>query len=249
MPDAAPPPPNDAVVGTPHFEMLSVIVPIYNERTTVAEIIRRTRAVELPLNVEVIAVDDGSTDGTDKVLTALSDSTVRVIDHEYNRGKGAAIRTGLAAARGDLVLIQDADLEYDPFDWPRLLDPILRRKAQVVYGSRFTGERKNMLPLHWLGNRFLSLVTNLLYSSTLSDMETCYKMFDRRVLEGITIESDRFDFEPEITAKILRRGYRIYEVPISYAGREADEGKKITWRDGFGAVKALIKYRFTPLDR
>jgi glycosyltransferase involved in cell wall biosynthesis len=231
------------------FTLLSVIVPVFNERSTVAELIRRIRAVELPVDVEVIVVDDGSSDGTDKVLMALGDSTVRVIDHEYNRGKGAAIRTGLAAARGDLVLVQDADLEYDPFDWPRLLDPILRRKAQVVYGSRFTGERKNMLPLHWLGNRFLSLVTNVLYSSTLSDMETCYKMFDRRVLEGITIESDRFDFEPEITAKILRRGYRIYEVPISYAGREPDEGKKITWRDGFGALRALIKFRFTKLDR
>ncbi len=231
------------------FTLLSVIVPVFNERSTVAELIRRIRAVELPVDIEVIVVDDGSSDGTDKVLTALSDSTVRVIDHGYNRGKGAAIRTGLAAARGDLVLVQDADLEYDPFDWPRLLDPILRRKAQVVYGSRFTGERKNMLPLHWVGNRFLSLVTNVLYSSTLSDMETCYKMFDRRVLEGITIESDRFDFEPEITAKVLRRGYRIYEVPISYAGREPDDGKKITWRDGFGALRALFKYRFTRLDR
>ena len=156
-----------------------------------------------------------------------------------NRGKGAAVRTGLEAVRGDLVLVQDADLEYDPDDWPQLLDPILRGKAQVVYGSRFTGERKNMMPLHWIGNRFLSLVTNVLYSSTLSDMETCYKLFDRRVLEGIAIESDSFEFEPEITAKVLRRGYRIYEVPISYAGREIDEGKKITWRDGFGALKAL----------
>ena len=139
---------------------------------------------------------------------------------------------------GDLVLIQDADLEYDPADWPRLLDPILRGKARVVYGSRFTGERKNMLPLHWVGNRLLSLVTNVLYSSTLSDMETCYKLFDAQVLEGLTIVSNRFEFEPEITAKVLRRGYRIYEVPISYAGRELDEGKKITWRDGFGALKA-----------
>jgi glycosyltransferase involved in cell wall biosynthesis len=179
----------------------------------------------------------------------MGDSTVRIISHPQNRGKGAAIRTGLEAVRGDLVLVQDADLEYDPADWSKLLDPILRGKSRVVYGSRFTGERKNMLPLHWIGNRFLSLVTNLLYSSTLSDMETCYKLFDRRVLEGITIQSDRFDFEPEITAKVLRRGYRIYEVPISYAGREADEGKKITWRDGFGALKALIKFRFTQLDR
>jgi glycosyltransferase involved in cell wall biosynthesis len=170
---------------------------------------------------------------------------VRVIRHPVNQGKGAAIRTGLAYAHGDLVLVQDADLEYDPEDWPRLFEPIARGKALVVYGSRFTGERKNMLPLHWIGNRFLSLVTNVLYSSTLSDMETCYKMFDRRVIEGITIVSDRFDFEPEITAKVLRRGFRIYEVPISYAGREPDEGKKITWRDGFGAIRALVRFRFT----
>jgi glycosyltransferase involved in cell wall biosynthesis len=249
MPDAAPPPPSDAVVGAaPHFEMLSVIVPVYNERTTVAEIIRRIRAVDLPMALEVIAVDDGSSDGTDKVLAALADSTVRVLVHPVNQGKGAAIRTGLGAVRGDLVLIQDADLEYDPDDWPRLLDPVLKGKARVVYGSRFTGERKNMMPLHWIGNRFLSLVTNVLYSSTLSDMETCYKLFDRRVLEGITVQSDRFDFEPEITAKILRRGHRIYEVPISYAGREMADGKKITWRDGLGALKALVKFRFVRLD-
>jgi glycosyltransferase involved in cell wall biosynthesis len=230
------------------FQLLSVIVPVYNERVTVAEVIRRIRAVDVPVDVEVIVVDDGSSDGTEKVLTALADSTVRVLTHPVNKGKGAAIRTGLAAARGDLLLIQDADLEYDPKDWPRLLEPILRGKARVVYGSRFTGERMNMLPLHWIGNRFLSLVTNLLYSSTMSDMETCYKLFDRQVLEGLTIESDKFDFEPEITAKVLRRGFRIYEVPISYAGRELSEGKKITWRDGFGALRALIKYRFTPIE-
>jgi glycosyltransferase involved in cell wall biosynthesis len=227
------------------YKTLSVIVPVYNERTTVAEIIRRVRAVEVPLIVDVVVVDDGSNDGTEKVLAAIEDSTVRVISHETNQGKGAAIRTGLHQARGDLVLVQDADLEYDPADWPRLLDPIVKHKAAVVYGSRFTGERKNMLPLHWIGNRVLSLVTNMLYSSTLSDMETCYKLFDRRVLEGITIVSNRFDFEPEITAKVLRRGFRIYEVPISYAGREPDEGKKITWRDGFGALKALVRFRFT----
>lgn len=220
-------------------------MPVFNERGTVAEIVRRMRDVEMPVTVEIVVVDDGSSDGTDKVLAALADSTVRLITHAKNQGKGAAIRTGLAHVTGDLVLIQDADLEYDPNDWPRLINPILRGKAQVVYGSRFTGERKDMLPLHWIGNRFLSLVTNILYRSTLSDMETCYKMFDRRVLEGMTVVSDRFDFEPEITAKVLRRGYRIYEVPISYAGREPDEGKKITWRDGIGALKALIKFRFT----
>ena len=234
--------------GTLSYRLLSVVVPVFNERATVAEVIRRVRAVDVPVDVEVIVVDDGSSDGTDKVLTALADSTIRVLTHPVNRGKGAAIRTGMAAARGDLLLVQDADLEYDPEDWPRLLDPILRGKAQVVYGSRFTGERKNMLPLHWIGNRFLSMVTNILYSSTMSDMETCYKLFDRRVLEGITIRSDKFDFEPEITAKVLRRGYRIYEVPISYAGREVSEGKKITWRDGIGALRALIKYRFTRIE-
>jgi glycosyltransferase involved in cell wall biosynthesis len=232
----------------PHvFRSLSVIVPVFNERNTVAEIVRRMRAVALPLDLEleVVVVDDGSSDGTDKVLAALQDSTVRVVTHPGNKGKGAAIRTGLDTIRGDLVLIQDADLEYDPDDWPRLLDPILKGKAQVVYGSRFTGERKNMFPSHWLGNRLLTLATNILYRSTLSDMETCYKLFDRRVLSGITIRSEHFDFEPEITAKVLRRGYRIYEVPISYAGREISEGKKISWHDGIGAIVALVRYRFT----
>jgi glycosyltransferase involved in cell wall biosynthesis len=220
-------------------------MPVFNERSTVAEIIRRMRAVELPVLLQIIAVDDGSSDGSDKVLKALEDSTVRVVRHEQNQGKGAAIRTALAASTGDLVLIQDADLEYDPDDWPRLLDPILKGKARVVYGSRFTGERKNMMPSHWFGNRLLSLVTNLLYSSTLSDMETCYKLFDAQAIEGMTIVSDRFDFEPEVTAKVLRRGHRIYEVPISYAGRETNEGKKITWRDGISALSALIRFRFT----
>jgi len=178
------------------------------------------------------------------VLRQLNDSTVRVITHPTNRGKGAAVRTGFAHSTGDLILIQDADLEYDPEDWPALMAPLLRGKARVVYGSRFTGERKNMLFWHRVGNRFLSLVTNVLYNTTLSDMETCYKLFDRRVLDGITIESDRFEFEPEITAKVLLKGHRIYEVPISYAGREFHEGTKITWRDGFGALWTLLRYRF-----
>ncbi len=235
---------DDGPPQAPTYRLLSVIVPVHNERTTLTEIVRRMRVVDLPMEREIIIVDDGSNDGGEKVMATLEDSTVRVLRHPVNRGKGAAIRTGLGVARGDLVLIQDADLEYDPEDWPKLLAPILRGRAQVVYGSRFTGERKNMLFWHWVGNRFLSVVTNVLYNTTLSDMETCYKLFDRKVLEGITIRSDRFDFEPEITAKVLKRGYRIYEVPISYTGREQDEGKKITWRDGFGALAALVRYRF-----
>ena len=228
----------------PAYRMLSVIVPVYNERNTVAEILRRIRAVELPLQLVVIVVDDGSTDGTDKVLSVLEDSTVRVVTHGSNRGKGAAVRTGVETARGELVLVQDADLEYDPDDWPKLLDPVLKGKAHVVYGSRFTGEGRAMRPTQWLGNRVLTLTANLLYRSTLSDMETCYKLFDHTVLKGITIESDGFDFEPEITAKVLRRGYRIYEVPVSFTGRDGSEGKKFEWRDGVRALTTLVRYRF-----
>jgi glycosyltransferase involved in cell wall biosynthesis len=234
-----------SVPEVPTFKLLSVIVPVFNERKTVSEILRRMRQVALPVDLEVLVVDDCSTDGTDKILAALEDSTVRLLHHDVNRGKGAAVRTGLAAARGDLVLIQDADLEYDPDDWPLLLAPILKGRARIVYGSRFTGERKNMMFWHWVGNRTLSLVTNVLYNTTISDMETCYKLFDRSVLEGMTIQSNRFDFEPEITAKVLRRGHRIYEVPISYSGREVNEGKKITWKDGFGALWALVRYRLS----
>ena len=225
---------------------LSVVVPVFNERNTLVEIVRRMRAVELPDGIEreIIVVDDGSNDGTRDVLNQIGDSTVRVVMHEANLGKGAAVRTGFAHATGDYVLVQDADLEYDPEDWPKLLKPLLAGKSRIVYGSRFTGERRNMLFWHWVGNRFLSLVTNVLYNTTLSDMETCYKLFDRKLLDGITIRASRFEFEPEVTAKILRRGIRIYEVPISYTGREFDEGKKITWRDGFAALWTLVKYRF-----
>jgi glycosyltransferase involved in cell wall biosynthesis len=228
----------------PVYRKLSVIVPVFNERNTLQEIVRRMRRVDLPVDLEIVIVDDGSSDGTRKILPQLEDSTVRVLLHPQNKGKGAAIRTGLAAVTGDLVLIQDADLEYDPEDWPKLLRPVMTGKATVVYGSRFTGERRNMLFWHWIGNRFLSLTTNVLYNTTLSDMETCYKLFDRKVLDGIELKANRFDFEPEITAKLLRRKNRIYEVPISYAGRDFDEGKKITWRDGFVALYTLIKYRF-----
>jgi glycosyltransferase involved in cell wall biosynthesis len=230
----------------PKLRKLSVIVPVYNERTTLVEVLRRMRAVELPdgIDREIIVVDDGSTDGTREVLRQLGDSTVRVLLHEGNRGKGAAVRTGIGVASGDYILIQDADLEYDPEDWPTMIAPVQRGRARVVYGSRFTGERRNMLFLHWVGNRMLSLVTNVLYNTTLSDMETCYKLVDRSLMVDLELRSNRFDIEPEITAKILKRGVRIYEVPISYAGREFDEGKKITWRDGFAALWTLVKFRF-----
>jgi glycosyltransferase involved in cell wall biosynthesis len=230
----------------PTVRKLSIVVPVYNERNTLVEILRRMRMVELPDGVEreIVVVDDGSSDGTRDVLKQLSDSTVRVVLHAENRGKGAAVRTGVENATGDYVLIQDADLEYDPDDWPKLLNPVLRGKARVVYGSRFTGERRNMLFLHWVGNRFLSLTTNLLFNTTLSDMETCYKLLDRKLFDELALRSDKFDIEPEITAKILKRKIRIYEVPISYTGREYEEGKKITWRDGFAALTTLVKYRF-----
>ena len=228
----------------PEGRTLSVIVPVYNERNTVAEVLRRMRRVELPVNVEIVVVDDGSTDGTSHILRALEDSTVEVVHHPSNRGKGAAIRTGLEHVRGDLVLIQDADLEYDPEDWPRLLRPILRGRSDVVYGSRFSGEGGSMAASDWVGNRFLSLATNLLYNTSLSDMECGYKLFTRKVLDDITIESDRFDFEPEITAKVLRKGHRIYEVPVSYSGRPASEGRKFAWRDGVRAMVTLVRYRW-----
>jgi glycosyltransferase involved in cell wall biosynthesis len=238
------------------YRTLSVIVPVFNERNTVAEIVRRMREVRLPggLQLEIIMVDDGSSDGSDRILSALEDSTVHVVQHKHNQGKGAAIATGIGKVTGDLVLIQDADLEYDPQDWPLLLAPVLSGEARVVYGSRFGAEhgasltaagRGNMMRLHLVGNKLLSMATSVLYRTKLTDMETCYKLFDRRVLDGMKLRAKKFDFEPEITAKVLKQGIRIHEVPITYAGREFHEGKKITWRDGFAALAALVRYRFT----
>lgn len=222
---------------------LSVIIPVYNEKNTIEEIIKRVLAVNTPK--EVIVVDDGSTDGTTEILRKIAKKNkIKVFFHQENRGKGAAIRTALEHVGGDYVIIQDADLEYDPEDYHQMIKPIIKGKAEVVYGSRFTGERRNMLFWHYVGNRFLSLVTNILYNTTLSDMETCYKLFKTEIIKGLNLKAKGFEFEPEVTAKVLKKGIKIYEVPISYAGRDFSEGKKITWKAGFKALWTLIKYRF-----
>jgi glycosyltransferase involved in cell wall biosynthesis len=222
---------------------LTVVIPVYNEKNTLEKILQRVRAV--PIEKEIILVDDYSTDGTRDILRQMEGNDVKVFYHEKNRGKGAALRTGFQHASGDFVIVQDADLEYNPEEYPKLLQPILEGRADVVYGSRFSGQKRNMLSLHRLGNQFLTLLTNLLYQTSITDMETCYKLFRTATMQGIPIECNRFNFEPEITAKILRRKLRIVEIPISYAGRNFAEGKKITWRDGFAAIWALVKYRFT----
>jgi glycosyltransferase involved in cell wall biosynthesis len=223
---------------------LSVIMPVYNECETLEEIVRQVLATGLAH--ELVMVDDGSTDGSRDIMRQWEGhDVIRVIYHEKNKGKGAAVRTGFQAATGDVFLIQDADLEYDPRDYPRLLQPIEEGRTPVVYGSRFLGgPRRAMLFWHAAGNRLLTFVTNILYDSILSDMETCYKAFRADVVRDIPLHSRRFEFEPEITAKILKRGIRIYEVPISYYGREYDEGKKITGWDAIPALWTLIKYRF-----
>ena len=224
--------------------LLSVVIPCYNERDTIIEIVGRVRSV--PLNLEIIIVDDGSVDGTREILAGLEGEGVRVLLHSENRGKGAALSTGFAVANGDVIVIQDADLEYDPAELPELLAPIKKGLADVVYGSRFGGKPQRVhMFWHKMGNHLLTFLTNILFDCTLSDMETCYKMFRREVIEGMTIESKRFDVEPEITAKILKgKKWRVYEMPISYNGRTYEEGKKITWRDGGVAIRTLFRYRF-----
>jgi len=225
---------------------LSIIVPVYNEIKTLEEIIKKIEAVDLgEVEKEIIFVDDFSTDGSREYLKKLEKNHRYIaLYHDKNSGKGAAIKTALTKVSGDLVMIQDADLEYDPEDYKKLIKPILEGKARVVYGSRFTGERRNMFYYHWIGNKFLTFLTNVLYNTTLSDMETCYKMWKTDIIKSINIKSNRFNFEPEITAKVLKKRIRIYEVPISYAGREFDEGKKISWKDGIPALWSLFKYRF-----
>jgi glycosyltransferase involved in cell wall biosynthesis len=242
---------------------LSIIIPVYNEAATLREILHRVQSVkvEVPvgfdddgnngdhvrLDKEIVVVDDGSVDGSREIMQAeAAHGGLHVFYHESNQGKGAAVRTGFQNATGDFFVIQDADLEYDPREYRLLLQPILEGRAAVVYGSRFRGgPTKTMFFSHMLGNRFLTLVTNILYDTILSDMETGYKCFRADVIRDIPLRARGFEFEPEVTAKVLKRGHRIYEVPISYTGREFTEGKKINpWRDGFKAVWTLIKYRF-----
>lgn len=222
---------------------LSVIIPVYDELRTIREVVQRVQSQ--PFVQEIIIVDDCSTDGTRELLqTTEWPASVRIFYHEKNMGKGAGIRTALQAVTKDVVIIQDADLEYNPSDFGVVLRPILDGVADVVYGSRFLGIHRSFMLHHYVGNKLLTLVTNVLYNNILTDMETGYKAFRAPVLKGIKIKSNRFDFEPEITAKVLKRGYRIYEVPIYYAGRDYAEGKKITWRDGVSALWALVRFRF-----
>lgn len=234
---------------------LSVIIPAYNEASTIDGLIEKVKLVKLPgVVMEIVVIDDFSTDGTREKLAKLAkrkEKGVKVFFHDRNQGKGSTIRTGLANATGDIILFQDADLEYDPNDYLRIVEPILKGRAVVVYGSRFMnmnfkffGKGRNILPLHYIGNKLLTLLTSILYGRLLSDMETGYKVFKSSVVRSLNLRAKRFDLEPEVTAKLLKRGYKIVEVPIKYSARGFERGKKITWRDGVKAALYLLKYRF-----
>jgi glycosyltransferase involved in cell wall biosynthesis len=223
--------------------LLSVVMPVYNERTTIDAIVRRVLAV--PLRIQLIVVDDGSSDGTGPILDDLAQELSFTLLRQANAGKGAALRRGFTAVTGDIVVIQDADLEYSPEEFPQLIDLIVKGRADVVYGSRFLGRHRAFMFAHYVGNKFVTLATNVLYNTMLTDMETCYKAMRVDVMRSMALRSDGFGIEPEITAKIFKRGYRVYEIPITYDGRGYEDGKKITWRDGIAAVWTLLKYRFT----
>ncbi len=224
---------------------LSIIIPAYNERVTILQLLDKVEKVYLPQDIkkEIIIIDDYSSDGTREMLKKLA-GQYSIIYHNKNRGKGAAIKTGFKKASGDFIIIQDADLEYDPNEYSKLLQPILNGETQVVYGSRFLSKHNPRYKLFYLGNKFLSLLFSVLYGQKIRDMETCYKIFHRDVFKNIIIKSNRFNFEPEITAKVIKAGYKIKEVPISYQSRSFKEGKKIGWRDGISAIWTIIKYRF-----
>jgi len=230
---------------------LSIIIPCYNEIATIGQVIAKIRSLDLPLQCEIVIVDDCSSDGTREYIRTLErDPDIKICLHQQNRGKGAALRTGFANASGDILLVQDADLEYDPAEYPKLLKPIVEGKADVVYGSRFIGGDEHRVLYFWhsVGNRFLTLLSNMFTNLNLTDMEVCYKVFRKTVLEKVILREDRFGFEPEVTAKISRLNCSIYEVGISYAGRTYAEGKKINWRDGFRAIYVIVKYGILDKD-
>lgn len=226
--------------------LLSVVVPVYNEVKTIVQVFDRLQSAKTSLSLEILFIDDGSTDGTSDRIQELDHCSIRVFRHSINRGKGAALRTGFRECQGDIIVIQDADLEYQPKDIPRLIQPILDGKADVVFGSRFHGDAQRVhLFYHYIGNAVLTFLSNLMTNLKLSDMECGYKAFRREVIESFEIKESRFGVEPEITAKVAKLGYRVYEVPISYSGRDYSEGKKIGWKDALRALWCILKYRFT----